>query len=679
MAKLSHLTKNSSKIKDKPRVYFTCHPDDFDAYFKRITDDLFRSHDCVIYYTEDMNDVFTETEQNTDLERMNLFVVPVTKKLLTDANRAMDSDVRLAMSKFIPILPIMMEDGIDKLYSKPDKFGQLQYLNPNSNDSTEIPYHDKLRRFLDQVLINDELISRVRNAFKTYIFLSYRKIDRQYANDFMRLVHSSPDMLGVAIWFDEFLTPGEDFRENIGKALKGCDLFTLLVTPNILKDSGGKPNFVITDEYPMAKKYGIEVFPVEMVETDKEQLSKKFDGIPCCVSIENPEDFHRQLIKALPTLPFSDGTIEEAFLLGVAYLDGIDVETNREKAVIIIRDCAEKECEEAIRAMISIYINGKGVPKSYFQAQKWYNRLFELKKKDLSDVDKQIALMKVYDEYCVFLAKYFILEYSIFVEETMLPTIRSFTQNRDVVGPGWSDIHFWLCQSYFRSVEASMMRDCDNSYAPLYKRVIESHMKQVKDAEQLEIIKDNLKYIEKAVTFWEDFAAYHETVSESKESSKDEPSIESLLLKFDLCKSDYELLPSDSNYFIFIEIYEKLIDYYHKTQNYQSEYIYTMTFLDLKVEKYISDPDILEGAEILYLYSELVDLLVKENLINEAIHALIKEMEFIEYIICIGYDHIKNDYVDAMELLIKLYYVIGDAENAKEALIKLQNIKVNNE
>ena len=195
----------------------------------------------------------------------------------------------------------------------------------------------------------------------------------------------------------------------------------------------------------------------------------------------------------------------------------------------------------------------------------------------------------------------------------------------------------------------------------------------------LVVISWNFEWGNGCGTFWEDFAAYHETVSESEESRKDEPSIESLLLKFDLCKSDYELLPSDSNYFNFIEIYEKVIDYYHKTENYQSEYIYTMTFLDLKVEKYISDPDILEGAEILYLYSELVDLLVKENLINEAIHALIKEIEFIEYIICIGYDHIKSDYVDAMELLIKLYYVIGDAENAKEALIKLQNIKVKNE
>lgn len=50
----------------------------------------------------------------------------------------------------------MLEEGIDEFYSMPDKFGELQYLNPNSSDMTEISYHEKLIKHLDSVLVSDE-------------------------------------------------------------------------------------------------------------------------------------------------------------------------------------------------------------------------------------------------------------------------------------------------------------------------------------------------------------------------------------------------------------------------------------------------------------------------------------------------------------------------------------------
>ena len=63
------------------------------------------------------------------------------------------------------------------------------------------------------------MAKRVRAAFDAYIFLSYRKKDRKYANELMRLIHSNPECRDIAIWFDEFLTPGESFKENIEKIL----------------------------------------------------------------------------------------------------------------------------------------------------------------------------------------------------------------------------------------------------------------------------------------------------------------------------------------------------------------------------------------------------------------------------------------------------------------------------
>lgn len=36
----------STKGNGKPRVYFTCHPDDFDRFFEKVCADIFATHDC---------------------------------------------------------------------------------------------------------------------------------------------------------------------------------------------------------------------------------------------------------------------------------------------------------------------------------------------------------------------------------------------------------------------------------------------------------------------------------------------------------------------------------------------------------------------------------------------------------------------------------------------------------
>ena len=189
MANIKVETKNKVDIGKKPRVFFTCHPDDPEKYLGKIREDIFRTHDSAIYYTPDMNEVIAEEDKETDIGRSNLLVVPVTFKLLTTPNRAMDEDVPYALEHHIPVLPIMMDSGIGELYSRPDKFGELQYLDPYSRDHTAISYEEKLKNYLDSVLISDDTAKRVRAAFDAYIFLSYRKKDRRYANELMLLIH----------------------------------------------------------------------------------------------------------------------------------------------------------------------------------------------------------------------------------------------------------------------------------------------------------------------------------------------------------------------------------------------------------------------------------------------------------------------------------------------------------
>ena len=380
-------TKNKVDVDKKPRVYFTCHPDDLEKCFKKVCDDIFKTHDCAIYYTEDMTEVIAEDVKTVDLGRNNLFVIPVTYKLLTTPNRAMDADIPYALKEHIPVLPIMMEPGIDEFYSKPDKFGELQYLNPYSTDLTEISYEEKLKKYLESVLISDELAKRVRAAFDTYIFLSYRKKDRKYANELMRLIHSIPECRDIAIWFDEFLTPGESFKENIEKILDDCNLFTLLVTPQLLEkvvDENGeeRDNYVISTELPLARKKkeekGTDIFAVEMEKTDRDALAT--------IDIENyvssgDSEFRARLLDAVSRMAITtNDTPEHNFLIGLAYLEGIDMEVDHKCGIDLITSAAESDLVVAIRKLIQIYQYGEGVSIDSRKVEAYSNKLIDILK-----------------------------------------------------------------------------------------------------------------------------------------------------------------------------------------------------------------------------------------------------------------------------------------------------------
>lgn len=362
-------TKGNSNPKGKPRAYFTCHPDDYDKALEKVCSDIFKTHDCAIYYTENMADEYADVNWETDLNQMNLFVIPVTFRLLSTPNRTMSIDLRFAKENHIPVLPIMLEKGIDEIYSKEENFGELQYLNPYDYDLTAISYEEKLKKYLDSVLISDELAKKIRAAFDAYIFLSYRKKDRKHANELMQIIHSNPLCQNIAIWYDEFLTPGESFKENISKILENSKLFALLVTPSLLEEPDGKPNYVMGKEYPEAKKSGIEILPAEMIKTDSDSLREKYNNIPDSYRFDSEEDKNR-FIETISKLTHegSENNPEHNYLLGLAYLDGIDVEVNKGYALKLFEKAHKSALLEATKQLAKMYVTGNGVEYDIYKA-----------------------------------------------------------------------------------------------------------------------------------------------------------------------------------------------------------------------------------------------------------------------------------------------------------------------
>ena len=371
MEYLNVKTKGNASPQGKPKVYFTCHLGDFERTFSKVCENIFKTHDCAVYFKADMAAEFPVENREVDLESMNLFVIPVTFKLLRESSPAMDVEFKYAQEKHIPVLPIMFDPGLDSLYSL--KFGDLQYLDPYSQDATAIRYEEKLKKYLDSVLISDEMAEKIRAAFDAYIFLSYRKKDRKYANELMRLIHSNPVCRDIAIWYDEFLTPGENFNDAINKALEKSELFALLVTPNLINEE----NYVQSVEYPAAHNAGKKILPAEMVETDRKDLRKQFEGIPECVNARDEKEFRERLLAEVKRLALreNDAVPEHNFLIGLAYLDGIDVEVDRARAAELITGAAEAKLPEAMEKLRSMYHDGVGVKRDYMQVVSWSEKL----------------------------------------------------------------------------------------------------------------------------------------------------------------------------------------------------------------------------------------------------------------------------------------------------------------
>ena len=65
--------------------------------------------------------------------------------------RTLEEELPFAIRNGIPVLPIMMEPGLDEIYRREDRFQNLHYLSPDQRQNTGLSYEEKLERFLKSV------------------------------------------------------------------------------------------------------------------------------------------------------------------------------------------------------------------------------------------------------------------------------------------------------------------------------------------------------------------------------------------------------------------------------------------------------------------------------------------------------------------------------------------------
>ena len=459
---LTYKTIGMGDPKGKPRVYFTCHPEDFAGTFETLSEDILRCADCAVWYNDAPEDEGAVVPEQ-DLTQMQLFVMPVTTRLLFTPNAALSRDFPFAIKNTIPVLPILMEDDAVILEAFNTRCGHLQALSRARRDLTEIPYEEKLKRYLQALLISDETAQKVRDAFDAYIFLSYRRDDRAKAQELMRLIHKDSSCESVAIWYDEFLRPGENFDQSIQRMLEDGDVFTLLVTHNMVKED----NYVLREEYPKAKELEKPVLAVNADETPAEAVEGAFGDALACVGMEEEEKLHKELREKLQeklsrAARETEGTPpEHKYLMGLAYLGGIDVEVDHERAVRLIQSAAEADLPEAMERLVTMYRNGEAVERDYQAAIQWQERLVDVRRAAYQETQGEDELWDVL-EALNYLGEYLreqaLLEAAgeAYAEMVCLAEASEYkSQGKIALGLFWGHTDFGRIQSKFGKLETA--------------------------------------------------------------------------------------------------------------------------------------------------------------------------------------------------------------------------------
>lgn len=209
----------------------------------------------------------------------------------------------------------------------------------------------------------------------------------------MRLIHSNPIYRDIAIWYDEFLIPGENFNDSISSALEKSELVALVVTPNLVNES----NYILNTEYPMAQKIGKKILPVRMVSTNSWKFKRMYKGCQRPIAPNKKKKLNKSLTTMLKNAAINKNInkSQHDFLIGLAYLNGIDVEVNNETALELIKSSAQQGHIPAIEKLIDMYNKGNGVKRDYQKANEWQSTLVKQLKKDYDTNPNELSAIEL--------------------------------------------------------------------------------------------------------------------------------------------------------------------------------------------------------------------------------------------------------------------------------------------
>ncbi|GEM_PF-4851853 len=380
-------TRSNVPPKNKPSVFIVAAPQDT-TRIRELTELLLsKEHGAnVTVWTAQTPPEPTELVQ---LSHMNLFVIAVTEALVNHTLKQAAEAIRFAWSENIPVLPVYY---ISPQSSNPDakRFyqavtaavtrgkGSAADMELDGPVYSTAAFAEVFSRKLKRLILSDAVAEEItRHAFSKQVFLSYRKVDREKALSVMKAIHDLPVCQSLAIWFDDFLVAGRDFNQEIQQQLASADAFLLTVTPSLLDT----PNYVWQQEYPhaIACKKKNEIIPVVAEELNRKALIQKYPELPEQVPVWNEEALRKSVVSVL----FPEGepdsvTARQKYLLGMAFLSGIMVEKDPDRAAKFLREAADQGEVNAALQLSFMYLAHIGVARDNGKAMYWKKTAFDM-------------------------------------------------------------------------------------------------------------------------------------------------------------------------------------------------------------------------------------------------------------------------------------------------------------
>lgn len=252
----------------KLRIFIAYDENDYDV--AREICDLFESNNIRCWLKD--RDLDGQNQANTILNRISdaSLIVFVSSKHSNNSNFVC-SEIDIAFSSQIPIIVFKIDESdfalVDFFVSRKH---QIQAFSNHSQKFKQL-FDDSLRLSgINPAVIPDspkqdsDESSYLKRPFKAYsgdkpfIFISYAHKDAKLVFRDIKRFHDE----GYPVWYDQGLTPGQEWDDEIARALMRCSLLVVFISKNSMASKN------VQDEIKMALNRDIDVVPIYLEETE---------------------------------------------------------------------------------------------------------------------------------------------------------------------------------------------------------------------------------------------------------------------------------------------------------------------------------------------------------------------------------------------------------------------------
>lgn len=334
----------------KPHVYFAARKEDY-GYLNSVTSNLFMAANVAVYYDDQKNSKNTET---AELLRMNVIVVILTEELLKSPSDVMTRIFPLAIKNGIPLMILGMTDNVGFLlddFCEKNHLGNHHVIFPNKKDPGRT-FLTKLKDFLAEHAFGNTDRKKIEQALDGRIFLSYRKVDKSLASQVIALLNDAKSCLSYGLWYDDYLTAGEDFDEEIQTALDASDVFLLLLTKAMLQ----KGSYALEREYARAVEEEKTIVVLDVIEGSHTLPEELDEGDPILLYGDAIDELPGLMVELMGKRERTTKweKADQNYHLGLAYQRGIYKNRDENIAVDLIREAATAGHMDACDAMVKI-------------------------------------------------------------------------------------------------------------------------------------------------------------------------------------------------------------------------------------------------------------------------------------------------------------------------------------